>query len=479
MLRFHFTFFFLIFAPLYSNFLTRMKLKTIFSSLLLLAVVFLITSCDDNMNELGTSIQPSIDKISVGMDTLTLSAKTVQFDSIFGKTKNPVLGEYQDPVYGTIRSDYLGELYIPEGSAFPEDAVVDSVKLGIFYNSWVGDSISPMEVSVYEINKMLPQSTYYTNFDSKEYYDNASLLGKSMFTASNLEVSEEERNEKGYYHRVFVTLSDELGERFLAESKKGADSRLLNSYKLRTFFHGLYVNTSFGSSTVLQTDYTLLNFHYHYVIKNGSSEKKDTTVTRLMQLSFSPEVTQINHIENKNAQLLADNTTQTFLKSPAGVYTEITFPFSQIEDKLNSRALNLASFSVNAVPDQSELKFNLKPPTYLLLLNKDSLEGFFSKRKMFDNVTSYYATFDATNYVYDFKDISAMINHYKKEATNNGTVSDLTYVLIPVNVGFTQVNQGYSTVPIPSSVSNLMMPHATALHKAPESLNLKLIFSNF
>lgn len=457
-----------------------MKLKTIFSSLLLLLILSFATSCDDSITELGTTIQPSSDNITVGMDTLILSSKTVRFDSIFGKTSNPVLGEYQDPVYGIIRSDYLGELYIPEGSTFPKNAVIDSVKLGIFYNTWVGDSISPMEVSVYELTKTLPSASYYTNFDPKNYYNRNSFLGKSMFTAANLEVPASARKVSRYYHRVFVTLSDELGNRFLEESKKGKESRLLNAYKLRTFFHGLYINTSFGSGTVIKTDYTLLNFHYHYLVEKGNYNRtKDSTYVATMQLSFSPEVTQINHIENKNAQLLAENAANTFVKSPAGVYTEITFPFSKIEEKLSARALNLASFSVNAVPSQSDMKFTLKPPPYLLLLNKDSLSGFFSKRKMFDKVTSFHAKLDTTNYVYNFGDISAMVNHYKKVKRNNGVVPDLTYVLVPVNIGFREAYQYGRKMIVPSSVSNLLMPRAATLRKEPKYLNLKLIFSDF
>jgi len=448
-----------------------MKLQPLYKLFFISCMVMVIvTSCDDTLKEIGFTIQPEKDRITVGTDTLALQASTIQVDKIFAKTKNPILGEYIDPLYGTIKSDYVGEFYYPEGESFQSGAVIDSVRLSLFFDSWVGDSLAPMEVSVYEVTKTLP-SYYYTDFNPKNYVS-PTPLGKTVFTAANLELSEDEQTQTDYRMAV-VNLPDLLGQRMLDNP-----DRLIDTETFKEFFKGLYVTTTFGKGTIIKVAYTYFVVHYHYPGKS-STTNADTTFTDFIRLNFSPEVTQINSIQNKNDQLLISNDTQTHIKSPAGVNTEIVFPFSQISDKLQAQALNQANLKIYAIPDdQTTLKFKLSPPNYLLLINKDSLSNFFEKRKMPDNITSFYASFNKTEYSYDFSNISALINHYKE--VNNGKIPDLTYYLIPVDITFTSQSNYYGqTYQIPTNFYNLMTPSAVTLSKTSKDLNLKLIFSKF
>ncbi|HBK30371.1 MAG TPA: hypothetical protein DDZ78_01940, partial [Porphyromonadaceae bacterium] len=115
--------------------------------------VMLAFACNDNLEKIGFSIQPDGEGLAMNVDTLTLSAETVQVDSIFSRTKYPVLGEYVDPVFGSIKSDYMGEFYLPEGIGFHDDVrAIDSVRLLVSYTSIIGDSLSPMQVLVYGLN---------------------------------------------------------------------------------------------------------------------------------------------------------------------------------------------------------------------------------------------------------------------------------------------------------------------------------------
>lgn len=194
-------------------------------------------------------------------------------------------------------------------------------------------------------------------------------------------------------------------------------------------------------------------------------------------MNNTPEVRQINHIKSNNEELLADNSDVTYIKSPAGVNTEIVFPISQVHDNLQSMALNLVNFTVYALPDESEKGMvKLSPPDYLLLINKDSLNGFFENRKLRDNVTSFLSEkFDPSTYSYKFNNISSMINYYNQEF--DGEPYDLTYYLIPVDATYTNVQQGYSTQQVLTKIQNLMWPTATILDKRAGSLQLELIFS--
>lgn len=450
-----------------------MKYKNLFKSTIL-AIVVLLYSCDDSLKDLGFTIQPDTDRISIGTDSLFIKARTVSVDSLlpegmFAKTKNPVLGEYKDELFGSIKSDYVGEFYYPKGKNFPEGAIIDSVKIAIFYNSWKGDSVAPINLSVYEVNKSLPTGSHYTNFEPKEYVDMSKPIGQSLFTAGNIEVPESERQNQDYYHRAFVDLPKYIGDSILHVSNTVED---LDTDSFKKYFKGLYLTTDFGSGAIVKVDHTYLYLHFHYLDKKGSSTQEDTIRSGSVVLNTTPEVIQINQVKNKNDNLLEENDDYAFIKSPAGVYTELTFPFSEKADKLNNQALNLAKFKVTALPDEdSDMKFKLTPSPYLLLINKDDLKEFFEKRRIPNNITSFYAQLDQTTYTYNFGNISAMVNHYKEE--NEGEIKDLTYLLVPIDLEITNV-QNQSSI---TAVFNQMTPTATTIFKTSDKMKMDLIFS--
>jgi hypothetical protein len=269
-----------------------------------------------------------------------------------------------------------------------------------------------------------------------------------------------------------------LGENFLAEYRKENHGKLVNVDTFREFFPGLYFTTTFGKSTILNVSLTSLLVHYQYNDIKGSSTGQDTIRTSALRLNITPEVTQINHIRNKNDQLLAPSSEYTYVKSPAGVMTEITFPFSEINDKLKSQALNLANFTMYAMPEPSEETLvKLNPPSYMLLINKDSLNGFFEKKRLIDNVTCFLSSgFNTSTYSYQFGNISTMANHYNE--INEGKPFDLVYYLVPVDATFTTDQYGNQTS-TPISINNRMWPAAVRLDKREKSLKLDVIFSNF
>jgi hypothetical protein len=274
-----------------------------------------------------------------------------------------------------------------------------------------------------------------------------------------------------------VNLPNSLGQRILDYQIKNPNTSI-NTDVFKQLFKGVYVTTTFGTGTVLNVDYTHLFVHYHYTGK--SSTGTDSTYVASLGISITPEVTQISRIQNNNDQLLADNSDYTYLKSPAGVITEITFPFSQIADLLESKALSLAKLTIQTIPDNSDEKFKLSAPYAVLLINKDSLSGFFENRKMYNNLTTFYTTLDS-KYQYNFSNLSAMINYYKQQQANkNEKLKDITYLLVPIALHYTATTSyyGYSTQTV-SSMSNLMTPAAATISKKPEDMQMNLIFSKF
>ena len=449
-----------------------MKQKYLFNITLFTIIALLLYSCDDSLKNLGFTIQPETDRITVGTDSLFLQAKTVSVetllpDGMFAKTNRPVLGEYKDPLFGTTKSDFVGEFYYPKGKNFPDNTTIDSVKVAVFYNSWRGDSLAPIGLSVFEINKSLPAGIHSTKFDPTDYVDINSPIGKTVFTPANVEVPKAERQERDYYHRAMVDLPKSLGERILQLEGKNLDT---DSFK--EYFKGLYITTDFGSAAILTVDHTYMYIHFHYLDKKGSSTKQDTIRTGSTIFNTTPEVIQINQIQNKNDKLLEENANYSYIKSPAGVFSEVKFPFTEKAEILNNQALNLAKFTVSALPEKdSDQKFKLRPSPYLLLVNKDEMKEFFEKRKVPDNITSFYAQLDETTYTYNFGNLSSMVNHYKEK--NEGKVIDLTYLLVPIDVAVSNINNQ----PQITAVYNQMTPTGTTIFKSAAKMKMELVFS--
>lgn len=462
-----------------------MKLKTIYRILTITFVTILTVSCNDTLDKIGFSIQPDIDRLTVGIDTLHLQARTVQVDSMFGKTNYPVLGEYADPVFGSIKSDYIAEFYLSKNMGFKDGAIIDSVRVEVIYSQLMGDTIAPMKLSVYKVINSLKGSDDFTNVDPTKFSDMTAPLGEQSFTGANSTYRIKTYTAEDYstvnYREFYVSvkLPETIGETFLSEYNKTGHGKLSDTDTFREFFPGLYLTTSFGNSTIVSVDQTALLVYYKYLDEKGSSTNQDTIRTDVFKLNNTPEVRQMNHIKNNNVNLLKENSSVTYIKSPAGVNTEIKFPVSEIHDKLQSKALNLVNFTVFALPDIADNKLiKISPPDYLLLVNKDSLDGFFENRKLSDNVTSFLSEkFDATSYSYKFNNISSMLNHYNQ--ANDGEPYDLVYYLIPVDATFSTVQQSYySTQQVLTKIQNLMWPTATMLDKREGSLQLELIFSD-
>lgn len=465
-----------------------MNLKTIIYRLMLTIAVVAFVSCNDTLDKLGMTIQPEGDRVTVGADTLLLTAKTVKVDSVFSKTKYPILGEYLDPVFGNVKSDYIGEFYYPDDHGFKKDAKIDSVMLTVSYTSILGDSLAPMELAVYGVKERLPRGVKYTNFDPKALADMSAPLGSRIFTGRNNTYRTETyqsgmQTEEIKIYEINAVLPKALGQSFLDEYLKPDHGALKNNDTFAEFFPGLYVTTSFGNSTVLNVNLTSLRVFYKYLDEKGSSQKTDTIRSTEWRLNITPEVTQINYVEGNVDSMLGDDSDGTYVKSPAGANTELFFPLSQLSGILDNSALNQAKMRVYALTDVVENEqVKLHPPRNLLMVHKDSLTSFFEKRQLPNSVTSFMATFDANTYSYDFGNVSSLINYYNKQHREDNTKPlDQTFVLVPVDVSSSMSGGSmyYPGTEEVTDVYNQMMPAAVKLDNGEKRLRLDIIYSSF
>ncbi len=436
-----------------------------------LLIISSIVACDDDLNSVGSGIQPGGDGIAVKTDTFDMQLKTVLVDSIYAWSTASLLGEYEDEIFGTIKSDYLSEFYCPNGITFLGDSIdktntvkIDSVQISINYIEFNGDTISPMGASIYKVTTNLTNN-FYTNVDPKKYCDMQNMLGQQTYS-----IAGSKRYSNGM-RSVVVDLPSKVGEDFYHELLNNP-STFNNSASFKKFFPGIYVTTNFGKNSLIQVEYTTLNIYcsskykktYEDIHGNDSIAVRDTTSVVYFATT---DVIQLNRVKNSIPQNLLTDTESAYIKAPAGVYAEVVLPILDIKNTLNNdttrtiSAANVSFYGNTIKEDYLEIGSSLKfqRPNKLLFIDSDSVETFFRNKKSIDYKTRVLLERNTRN-VYNIGNIASIVSEYKnrKDLTKNPR-----FLLIPV----LQSTDG--------TIYNYMKPMTAAIKKDEESLKMGVI----
>jgi hypothetical protein len=443
----------------------------------------MIVACDDSLSQIGLDTIPDRDKIEVQSSVIYLDndsgtgtdyAKTCSFDSIYFGAKTQaiyLLGNFYDPVFGSLKSDYVCQFHYSSFPDYVTDSIknnkIDSVHLKIYYDSWLGDSLTLMEAAVYPVKQDADYGTlpyHYTNIDLyKELVAPAKPWATKAYTAKDMSISDSVYTSGYAKHLSFditqgMIGSQTIGDRFVSAWINTRDS-LQSIINFTKFFKGLYITTLSGEGNIIGVYGTSLCFYYTKISKTDLTETQDTTY-----FDTASDIRISCQYKNDNKNLTEDSTI-TYIKSPAGVYTQYTLPIRKIQTEIDGRNLNSVRFSVTSYP-KDDWKYALNPPTTLMLIRKDSLTSFFESSQIITAPTAYRATLD--KYKYDFVDISAMI----REAIKEGKL-ELDVVLVPVRE--TQISTEYSSIPLYTTYD--IIPAYVKLRKGKDFLKLDILSS--
>lgn len=438
--------------------------------------ISILSGCSDDLNLVGSTIQPEGDKMPVYVDTFQMQATTLLMDSVYARTTNGLLGEFYDPLYGSVKSDYICQFYCPEGFKFKHEPIngkIDSVDFRISYysGSWVGDSLTPMRAEIFPVTKQLERD-FYTNFDPDTYCDLQQSLGKQTYTAHDNSVPDSIRNainsngDPTYVPSVTIRMPREFGQKFYDESVNNPNT-FKNQEDFNKFFPGLYVTNTYGSGNILQINFSSFSIYYKYNIKG--SQDQDSTVIGSETFNVTKEVLQLNRFKNTDlTPLIQPDDSLAYLKTPAGVYTQLVIPAQDIADKIGDRVINNIPLTIKTLP-QEDWQWALNAPANLLLLPKDSLATFFINNKIEDSKTAYRADYSSSNRSYEFKNISNLMQEHIK----NNPDKDMVLLLIPVErvTGKTYDYYGreqYYT----AAINNYLLPSGVKLLKTKEAMKI-------
>ena len=464
-----------------------MKIKAIIYSVFI-SLAFI--ACNDDLSSVGLEIQPEGDRISVRTDTVSFTSSSQLVNSIFIKTSRACLGSFDDPLYGNIKYSYLCNFYTSPDKVFLDDVVddkIDSVSLKIFYVGFVGDSLAPMGATVREVTKKCLGKDYYSNVNPEEYIDrNAPALANIIYTARNLNVPDSiYLSGGGYilggyrYHGLEIKLLNTVGERIYNEWKKpGGKETFKNLNDFFEFFKGVYIESTYGSGNILKIVATRLEVHYNtHVMLKDKQGKDSITVVQPVRALFSAdeEATLLNIIDKtkskeKEQELISDPN-YTYLKTPAGVVTQLEISLQDIVNKVgdNKRIFNNVSLTLET-EEQPAWKYTLSMPNRVLLISPDSVKPFFEEGRLANNSYRYFASRTTSSaYKYDFGNISNLIqssiNKLNKENTPQEEWPPLKLWVIPVEVLTDAKGNPFAT-------TNYFTPSGAKLKTGRENLKL-------
>jgi len=463
---------------------------------LFLGVIYM--ACNDTIGRVGLGILPDEDKVSVFDTTVIINARTIQVDSIYAKTPNGFLGEFYDPAYGSVKSSYICQYYPSIGFPYLDSIVdnkIDSVRLNIYYSSYIGDTLAPMEVTVYPVVKALDRN-YYTNADPTQYCDMNHPLAKYSYTARNMNVSDSLlqvwQTNSGYYSYISIPLPAQLGQDYLDKIR---DGELTTVDEFVNYFPGTYITTTYGTGCMLPADMTQIFLYYSrnsnsLLDQNGNYDSTGVVVSSAA-FTVTKEIIQLNQFENKNpAFLTEDDSTKTYLKTPAGVFTELTIPIKEIVKGMGKKKFSSVALSLKAYPP-NDWNYSLQFPgtsnslvpvlssdgttgcsAKLLLIQPDSVSNFFEMKKYADGQTTFTTQFNPSTYSYDFNNISNLVQY----AIDNAPDQDLKLWLIPVQTTWVSQSDAYGNTSILDYMtSHYLYPSGVTLMTGGDNLKVRVI----
>ena len=439
-----------------------MKILRLLTVLAIAALTF--AACDDTTEGIGGSITNDIDNINISSAVFPVATKSMVSGAVLSRNNSGLIGKMKDPETGNyVKGDYMTQLGVL--SSFDVDTVAikqannDSIEaygcyLLISYNANYGDTIAPMKVTAYEMTKpMAEDQEYYSDYDAfkNRWVSESNQHWSCNYNLSNTsDVKNFQISLNKPYTKDGKTYNN-YGSYILQTYAKHPEYFKTNYKFLHNVCPGFYIKNVGGTGNMAKIWNTELIFQYRrqYTTKAKDGVTDSIIVDSLYnRFDGTEEVLQLNKIENDtvNMKKLANQENCTYLKSPAGIFTEVTLPIEDIMKGHEKDTLNTATISFPRLNNADEDNpYNFATPSTILMVQKDSLQSFFEKSKLADSRTSFttsYSTSGTYKNAYTFQNVANLVSAMYKNKGKSENWDKV--VLVPVSI--ITVTQGYTTV---------------------------------
>ena len=478
-------------------------MKTKFLASMLFAV-FVIAACDDNTESIGTFITDGADHLEVTADSFNVTMNSIAADSVLSRSNVGYLGKVKDPETGAyITGDFTTQFSVIEDVTFPNinildqitaETIADSCEMRLFYQNYFGDSLATMKLTAYELQSPMKEDVnYYSNYNPQiEGLIRAGGIETSqVYSIKNMKVSEDERADKDFIEYISIKLNDPYTD------KDGNTYNNFGTYILRTyhqhpeyfknsynFVHnvipGFYIKNTggLGSMAYINSSQLRINFKYDY---------NDSTYNGAFYFGGTEEVLQKTTISNDKETItkLVNDNSCTYIKTPAGVFTQVTLPIDDVVLGHENDTINRAKVVLRRINNTEQSEYTLDLPQTLLMIPSDSIYSFFENGNIANYKQSFLATYSGSNSstaeanTYTFNNIASLVS-FMADNKRNGMKNDPNWlsqhpnwnkvVLIPVTATYNSSNELYK-------VTHDMSLTSTKLNNT--NVKLYVIYSRF
>lgn len=467
-----------------------------------LLAAFSMVACDDTTDTLGSSITNKVDNLTITDATYNVETQSLVARPVLSKSNNGIIGRVKDPETGTyLTADYMTQM-VPL-STFSVDTLqyikdanngelrADSCYLLVSYQSTYGDSLAPMKVTAYEMSKpMTEDKNYLTDFDPiAEGY----IAENGYHNSATYSLSKATGNFKIYLNKPYIkdgVTYDNYGTYMLKTFVEHPEYFKSNYQFLKNVCPGFYIKHEGGIGNVADVWNTEVQFYWSRQKTIKASDGVTDSIAKgygFNRIDGTEEALQTNHIVNDAASIasLAADPSCTYLKSPAGIFTEVTLPVEEILRDHENDTLNTASVTFPRINNtETDNQYIFDTPSYVLMIPKDSIDSFFENGDVVNNRNSFYASYSSsTTNGYTFSNISNLITAMSKKKGSSENWNKA--VLIPITVS--TVVENNSTM-ISKMTHNMSLTstrlvkgtnETTSDGKPASPIQIKVIYSKF
>lgn len=406
-------------------------------------------SCDET-SEIGSTIVD--DAIDIVVDSsFTLKGSTVRNPAVMSRSLTQLIGNMDIPGYGVLHSNFANQ-YMPALN-LPTDGTIDSLtvalRLQVAPGGFVGDSIVPMQLTVYRMKDLMTVPVY-SNSPLPDF-DMSTPLARKTYNVADFRDSVEYTSGRV----IDVQLPDALARELYDAYITAPDNFVTPGAFAQNVFRGLVVNSTYGSGRMTQISKNGLTLKYKRTWHDADKDKDTTAVESGTFFAVTPEVINNNYITYTPDEDVARRITagEHIMAAPAGYDIHIDFPGREVVNRFRAAAADYSVVNNLSMRIPVERLFTsgpVLPPPYVLLVLTSEREKFFANNSLTDNITSFYATYNTAGY-YEFPDLRPYMQYLLEKETIED--KDVQFTLCPINVETTQSGSSYASTTVVSGIT--------------------------
>lgn len=419
----------------------------------------LLTACENTTQDIGSSLIQAESEVVIHNE-FSIEGHSTPNAAIESRTIVQLLGDISAEGYGNFSSDFVCQ-FMPASKLVTEGVTVndiDSMKLILSYSNggYVGDSIAPMGLEVFPLNRQLP-SPIFSTFNPEDYCDvNAAPLASKIYVGNAQ--GENDSIQALSYREIKVDLPVSLARALFTLYLDNPEAYSFPT-EFAKHFPGLYVRNSFGAGRVTQIEQTSMVIYYHTTSEDSEGKEVINRQTG-NYFMVTPEVISNNNISFAIAPDLQAkiDAGENIIVAPVGRDVEITFPIRDVIDYYvdNCGPLSVVNTLTMTIPvEEIENNYGIGVPQSLLMVISSEKEDFFLNNSLNDDKTSFIATYSEASKGYVFSGMRnyflAMLEKYNAEGKID--MDDATFTLTPVTLTTESTSNGYTTSTYVSAIT--------------------------